>query len=132
MDKAILAAYSGLTATCVLIFILGLTILYRSYIDGSWQNPDKKSTFYLALSIVGWFGAESILRGWWTVWKSSYMSRDAVSWMYDHTVVLCAVCVMIGSGILFIKSLTDDSPHGRLWILCAGVIFSVIFLGYVR
>jgi hypothetical protein len=132
MEKEILGAYSALFAVCVCLFTLGLTILYRSYKDGDYLTPEKKTTFWLALGIAGFFGSESILRGWWTVWKSGYLSRRAVSWMYDHELVFYTTCVMIISGILLIKSLTEDSPYGRIWQLCAGVVLCIGIMGYLK
>lgn len=128
MEKTILAAYNGLTCATLAVCILGLTVLAKSYKDGDYHNG-KKSTFWISVALVGWMGAEAVLRGWWSVWKSGYMAREPVSWMLDHPIVLACVTVKIICGILFIKALTEDSPQGRLWKLCAGLVFCVVLLG---
>lgn len=130
MDKEILGAYSALFIACACLFILGLTILYRSYLDKDYRK--NKSTFEMCLGLTTYFGAESILRGWWVYWKSGYLSRDAISWMYDHELVFYTNCVKILSVVLIIKALTEDSPYGRLWQTCAFVIFCVGVMGWLK
>lgn len=130
MGKTILAAYNGLTVADLAVCILALTVLIKSYRDGDYYH--RKSTFWIAVALTGWMGAETVLRAWWSVWKQGYMSREPVAWMMDHPVVLVCVTVKIACGILFIKALTEDSPQGRLWKLCAGLVGCVVFLGVVK
>jgi hypothetical protein len=129
MDRMILAAYNGLTCAALAVCILALTVLVKSYKDGDYYYPQKKSTFWIAVALTGWMGAECISRAWWSIWKSGYISREPVSWMLDHPIVLACVTVKIGCGILFVKALTEDSPQGRLWKICAGLIGCVVILG---
>lgn len=130
MGKTILAAYNGLTVTALGVSILALTVLLKSYKDGDYHNGEK-STFWIATALTGWMAAECVSRAWWSVWKSGYLSREPVSWMLDHPVVLLCVTVKIACGILLIKALTEDSPHGRLWKLCAGLVGCVVLMGVV-
>lgn len=130
MQKEILGAYNALFTACAFLFILGLTILRKSYADGDYKQ--NKSTFEMCLGLTAYFGAEFILRGWWAYWKSGYLARDAVSWMYDHQLVFYTNCVKILSVVLIIKALTEDSPYGRLWQTCAFVIFCVGVMGYLK
>lgn len=132
MEKLILAAYSGLTCAALSVFILALTVLAKSYKDGDYLHKSKKHTFWIAVALTGWMGAEAVSRAWWSVWKSGYISREPVSWMLDHPVVLLCVTVKIVCGILFIKALTEDSPQGRLWKVCAGLVFCVVLLGVME
>jgi len=125
----ILAAYNGLTCAALAVCILALTVLVKSYKDGDYYYPQKKSTFWIAVALTGWMGAECISRAWWSIWKSGYISREPVSWMLDHPIVLACVTVKIGCGILFVKALTEDSPQGRLWKICAGLVGCVVILG---
>lgn len=130
MAQTILAAYNGLTCAALAVFILALTVLIRSYKDGDYRNG-KKSTFWIAVGLTGWMGAEAVSRAWWASWKQGYISRDAVSWMLDHPIVLACVTVKIICGIILVKALTEDSPQGRLWKLCAGLIGCVVLMGVV-
>ncbi len=129
MGKTILAAYNGLTCAALAVALLAFTVLVRSYQDGDHLNPQKKSTFSIALALTGWMIAEFISRAWWSSWKSGYIAREPVSWMIDHPVVLACVTLKIICGIMFIKALTEDSPQGRLWKICAGLIVCVVALG---
>ena len=129
MEKTILAAYKGLTCAALSVFILALTVLAKSYRDGDYKS--KKSTFLFAIALSGWMAAEAVSRAWWSVWKEGYQSREAVAWMIDHPIVLACVTVKIICGILFIKALTEDSPQGRLWKICAGLVFCVVLLGVI-
>lgn len=126
MDKVILAAYSGLTITSLMVSILGFSILYRCY-----KDRDFGSTFFITLAITMNWGAQFISRSWWTVWKDRYISSETTMWMLDHSIVLWCVIFMILSGLLFIKTLTEDSPYGILWKSCASIIFFVMFLVWV-
>lgn len=130
MEKEILGAYNALFAGCAFLFILGLTILRKSYVDGDYIK--NKSTFEMCLGLTTYFGSESFLRGWWACWKSGYLSRDAISWMYDHELVFYMNCVKILSVILIIKALTEDSPYGRMWQICAGVVCFVGIMGWLK
>lgn len=130
MEKIILAAYSGLTCASFAVFILALSVLVKSYKDGDYIY--QKSTFWISVALTGWMGAETVSRAWWSVWKSGYLSREPVSWMIDHPVVLACVTAKIVCGIVFIKALTEDSPQGRLWKLCAGLVCCVVLLGVIR
>lgn len=129
MERLILALYKGLTCAALSVLILASSVLVKSYQDGDYSNPAKKSTFWIAVALTGWMAAEFVSRAWWSVWKSGHISHDAVAWMINHPVVLACVTVKIICGILFVKALTDDSPQGRLWKLCAGLIFCVVLLG---
>ena len=130
MEKTILAAYNGLTLTALAVCILALTVLAKSYKDGDYYH--NKSTFWISVALAGWMGAEFVSRAWWSVWKQGYISREPVSWMMDHPLVLACVTVKIACGILFVKALTEDSPQGRLWKLCAGLVGCVVILGMVK
>lgn len=127
MERLILAAYNGLTCASLAVFILALTVLVKSYKDS--DHIHEKSTFWIAAALTGWMAAETAFRAWWSVWRSGYLSREPVSWMLDHPIVLLFVTVKIVCGIIFVKALTGDSPHGRLWKLCAGLIGCVVILG---
>lgn len=129
MEKAILAAYNGLACAAFAVFILAVTVLVKSYKDGDLWHRDKKATFWIAVALTGWMAAECLSRLWWSAWKSAYLSREPVSWMMDHPIVLACVTVKIVCGILFVKALTEDSPQGRLWKICAGLIGCVVILG---
>ena len=132
MDRMILAAYNGLTCAAFAVTVLALTVLVKSYKDGDYHYVEKKPTFWTATALTGWMGSECISRAWWAAWKTGYMARDSVSWMLDHPIVLVCVTVKIMCGILFIKALTEDSPQGRLWKLCAGLIGCVVLMGIIR
>jgi hypothetical protein len=129
MDKAILAASSGLTVTALIVFILGLTVLYKCHEDRNYG-----STFWLSGAITALWGAEFILRGWSTIWRDGYMSKKPVAWMLHHEVVLFGQLVLIASGLMFLKILTEEhpSPQGRLWKICAAVVACVIVMGYLK
>lgn len=127
MEKAILAAYSGLTVTALMITILGLTVLYTCYKENNYN-----SSFWLTLAITLTWGSEFVLKGWWTIWKNDYISRKPVSWMLDHSTVLIAATVMTFGGLLFIKTLTEDSPQGRIWQVAVGVVICVIMMTYLK
>lgn len=128
-DKAILAAYSGLTVTALMVTILGLTVLNKCHKDRNY-GP----TFLMSLAITMTWAAEFVLRGWWTIWKNGYISRDPVSWMMNHEVVFVSICVMMASGLLFIKALTDEypSPQGRMWKICFWVSMCVAMMAFLK
>lgn len=125
METAILASSKSLTVTCIMVFTLASSVLYKCYKEGNFTT-----TFWMALGLMGFFGAESLLRGWWTAWRTRYMARDASAWMIDHWVVLALSLIMIASGLLLIWSLTDESPYGRLWKLCLFVVLCVFGMSY--
>lgn len=128
MQKEILAAYSGLTVTALMVFILGFSILYKCHKDDNYG-----STFWMSVAVTMTWGSEFILRIWWTIWKNAYLSRQPVSWMMDHYIVFWSVIMMIISGLLFIKTLTDQdgSPNPQLWKSCAWVVLCVILMSWV-
>ena len=132
MEQTILAAYNGLTCAALAVCILAITVLMKSYKDGDYYHPDKKSTFWIGVGLTGWMGAEALNRAWWSVWKKGYISREPVAWMMDHPVVLACVTVKIICGIILVKALTEDSPQGRLWKICAGLIGCVVLMGMVK
>lgn len=126
MDQLILAAYKCLTITSLMACILGLTVLAKCY-----KEQNYGTTFWLSVAVsLGWFG-EFLMRAWWTIWKERYISRETSSWMYDHGVVLLACCLMIGSALLFIKTLTENSDYGTMWIVCTLISFFVFWMAYV-
>ena len=127
MERLILESYKGLTITALMVFILAVTVLLKCH-----KDEDYGSTFRLSLAISGWMFGEFLMRAWWTVWKSRYISREPSQWMQDHEIVLFSSYLMIGSGIYLIKALTEDSPYGRLWKLCAIVVGCVMMLGMMK
>lgn len=127
MGKTILAVSSGLTVTALMVFILGLTVLHKCY-----RERNYGYTFWIAISITLFWGAEFVLRFWSTLWREGYLSKEPVAWMLNHGTILWAQLAMILSGILFIKTLTEDSPQGRLWQIGASVILCVIGLSYLK
>lgn len=127
MGKLILASYSGLTISSLMVAILGLSVLYKCHKDKDYGN-----VFYISLAITMGSMGQFILRGWWTIWKDGYMSREPVAWMMNHPIVLFCTLLMIVSGVLLIKALTEDSPYGRLWKLCLTVILCVGLMAYLK
>jgi len=126
MDQIILAAYKSLTITSLMACILGVTVLAKCYKENNFGT-----TFWFSMAItIGWFG-EFLMRSWWTVWKERYLSRETSSWMYDHGIVLLASCLLILSGLLFIKTLTEDSKYDNVWIICTLVSFVTFWMSYV-
>jgi H+/Cl- antiporter ClcA len=126
MDQIILAAYKSLTVTALMAFTLGLTVLVKCYKENSFG-----STFWFCIALtLGWFG-EFLMRAWFTIWKERNISRESSAWMQDHGIVLLSCCLIIASGLLFIKTLTEDSQYGMVWILCTGVSFFAFWMSYV-
>jgi len=126
MEQIILASYKSLAVTALMTFILGFNVLAKCY-----RERNYGSTFWFSVAIcLGWFG-EFLMRSWFTVWKERHISRESSSWMQDHGIVLLACCLMIASGLLFIKTLTEDSEYGIIWVICAFVSFTVFWMSYV-
>jgi len=126
MDQIILAAYKCLTITALMATILGLTVLAKCY-----KEKNFGSTFYFSLALtLGWLG-EFLMRAWFTIWKERYISRETSSWMQDHGIVLLSCCLIIASGLLFIKTLTEETRYDIIWVLCSAVSFFVFWMAYV-
>lgn len=127
MEKLILAGYSSLTITCLMVSILGLSVLYKCH-----KDKDYGDVFLVSLAISMGAMGQFFMRGWWTLWKDRYISREPSAWMMDHPIVFFCTVLMVASGILFIKALTQESPYGRLWKLCLTVILCVGLMAYLK
>lgn len=127
MDKWILAAYSGLTVSALMVCILGLTVLAKCI-----KDKDFGTTFIMSVGFTLWAGFQFIDRGWWTVWKNGYISRKSVSWMLNHEMALINPLMMITGMLCVILSLTQDSPNKRIFNICVGVVLCVIFMAYLK
>lgn len=127
MDKWILAAYSGLTVSALMVSILGMTVLAKCV-----KDREFGTTFVMAFGFTLWSGFQFIDRGWWTVWKNSYISRKPSAWMLNHEMALINPLMMIAGMLCVILSLTQDSPNKRIFNICLSVILCVIFMTYLK
>lgn len=121
MGKIILAGYSGWAICGLMVFVLSFSVLYKCHKDKNYG-----STFWLSLALTGTWIQQFSNMTWWTVWKSRHLSNQTTLWMLDHSFVLWNICLIIFSGLLFIKVLTQDSKYGDIWKLCSIVVFGVI------
>ena len=127
MGQIILATYSGLAIAAAMGLILGLSSLYKSYI-----NDNFNSTFWFSSGICLLASGQAVHRTWASIWKTRYLAKEQSSWMLDHWIIPACALVMICGWLCIIKALTEDSIHGRMWALCAGIIIFVMFLTWVK
>lgn len=127
MDRWILAAYSGLTVSALMVCMLGITILLKCV-----KDRDFHTTALLSLGFTLWSGFQFVDRGWWTIWKNYYISKKPSTWMLNHEMALINPVMMIVGMMMVILALTHDSPNKRIFNICLSVVLCVIFMAYLK
>lgn len=127
MGELTIPIYNTIAFEFVFIFLVAVSV-----IESCIRNKDFDSAFYAAFGLVLKNLALCFIFAWLAQARTKRFSGDAYLWMMDSLALpIAGLAVFIG-GLFVIRTLTSESPYGRLWKISAGVGLFVFLMSWMQ